>query len=358
MRQALCLAMLCLALGGPAAAEDISLVTEKARAEGRLNLVGLSRDRCNYGGIVDAFAERFPEIAVSVTPAPDPADPLSALRGAVGEEAADVVLMDIVAADAARQAGLLQRFEPTELNELRDHNYDPDYHWGGVGFEVPAFAVNTDLVATVPKTWADLARPEYAGQIALGYDPAASSRGAALVTSAGADGASVGADAARRGLAFFAALQKSGNLLPAVGTAEGLADGTTPIVLFLDSDALKAREAIESRAEIEVSIPAPGLVPTIDTQAISATAPHPNAARLWLELLFLKGSQLELLRGYCHPIRWDDLYTWDQVPERLADLVPPGRFYMLAFFPSPADVAESRAVVRDGWAGTVGLDIR
>ena len=42
-------------------------------------------------------------------------------------------------------------------------------------------------------------------------------------------------------------------------------------------------------------------------QAISAFAPHPNAAKLWMEYLYSDEGQNVWLKGYCNPIRYDDM---------------------------------------------------
>ena len=41
-------------------------------------------------------------------------------------------------------------------------------------------------------------------------------------------------------------------------------------------------------------------------QAISKFAPHPNAAKLWMEHLYSDEGQLIWLKGYCNPIRYED----------------------------------------------------
>ena len=42
-------------------------------------------------------------------------------------------------------------------------------------------------------------------------------------------------------------------------------------------------------------------------QAISKYAPHPNAAKLWMEHLYSDEGQLIWLKGYCNPIRYEDM---------------------------------------------------
>ena len=57
-------------------------------------------------------------------------------------------------------------------------------------------------------------------------------------------------------------------------------------------------------------------------QAISKYAPHPNAAKLWMEHLYSDEGQLIWLKGYCNPIRYDDLVARDAVPADLAAKLP------------------------------------
>ena len=56
-------------------------------------------------------------------------------------------------------------------------------------------------------------------------------------------------------------------------------------------------------------------------QAISAYAPHPNAAKLWMEYLYSDEGQNIWLNGYCNPIRYDDMVAKSTVdPAALAKL--------------------------------------
>jgi putative spermidine/putrescine transport system substrate-binding protein len=53
----------------------------------------------------------------------------------------------------------------------------------------------------------------------------------------------------------------------------------------------------------QVVIPATGRFAGVYVQAISAYAPHPNAAKLWMEFLYSDEGQTIWMKGYCHPIR-------------------------------------------------------
>ena len=58
-------------------------------------------------------------------------------------------------------------------------------------------------------------------------------------------------------------------------------------------------------------------------QAISAHAPHPNAAKLWMEYLYSDEGQLHWLSGYCTPVRFNDMVARGVVPQELLDRLPP-----------------------------------
>jgi putative spermidine/putrescine transport system substrate-binding protein len=331
----------------PASAEDLAGIAAKAAAEGRLVLSGLSTDRCNYAAILDGFAAGHPGIDVDVVGRVETAH--AALRG--GE--ADVVMMDIVEAEAARADGLLQSFVPYQLNELPPNTYDLGYAWGGVYFEVAAFAVNAERVTDVPRTWDDLADPSHRGQIGLAHDPAGSDEGALLVAAAGSATAAPGDDPAMVGLDFFAGLAASGNLVTSPIGVESLLDGTVPILVLLDTEAMRLQQT--AGETVRVVVPSRSVIPEIAVQAISAAAPHPNAARLWAEYIFHNEPQMALLEGYCHPIRWSDFSQWDMLTEAQMSRLPPSLPYdTVSRFPAADEVAARRAIVSAGWGRAVG----
>ena len=57
-------------------------------------------------------------------------------------------------------------------------------------------------------------------------------------------------------------------------------------------------------------------------QAISKYAPHPNAAKLWMEHLYSDEGQLIWLKGYCNPIRYEDMVARNVIPADLAAKLP------------------------------------
>ena len=127
----------------------------------------------------------------------------------------------------------------------------------------------------------------------------------------------------RRGLKFFADLNKSGNFVPVIGKAASLAQGTTPIIVRWDYNALADRDTLKGNPKVQVVVPKTGVVAGVYVQAISAYAPHPNAAKLWMEYLYSDEGQIGWLTGYCHPIRYNELVAAKKVPQALLDKLPP-----------------------------------
>ena len=184
--------------------------------------------------------------------------------------------------------------------------------------------VNKDLVKNVPADWSDLMKPEYAGQVALAGDPRASNQAILAVRAAGmAGGAAPGEAAGLAGLEYFKALNAAGNFVPVIGKAGTLAQGTTPITVMWDYNALAARDTLAGNPPVDVIVPASGVLAGVYVQAISAFAPHPNAAKLWMEYVYSDEGQLAWLKGYCHPVRFNALVAAGKVPQELIDALPP-----------------------------------
>ena len=105
--------------------------------------------------------------------------------------------------------------------------------------------------------------------------------------------------------------------------------------------------------DIDVTVPASGRF-GVYVQAISKYAPHPNAAKLWMEHLYSDEGQLMWLEGYCNPIRYDDMVERDIVPAELAAKLPDSTG---AVFPTPEQLKAATDLITTGWDTTVGVDV-
>jgi putative spermidine/putrescine transport system substrate-binding protein len=343
-------------------AQSLAEIEAAAKTEGMLSTIALPHDWCGYGNVIAGFKAKYPEINVNeLNPDAGSADEIEAIKANKdnkGPQAPDVIDVGLAFGPSAKAEGLTQPYKVATWDEIPDNIKDADGHWYGDYYGVMSFLVNKDLVENVPQDWADLLKPEYAGQVALAGDPRASNQAILAVLAAGmSTGAAPGEAAGKAGLEFFKALNDAGNFVPVIGKAGTLAQGTTPIVIMWDYNALAARDTLAGNPPVEVVVPKSGVLAGVYVQAISAFAPQPNAAKLWMEYLYSDEGQLGWLKGYCHPARFNDMAAAGKIPQDLLDALPPAAAYEAAYFPTLEEVDANKAAVTAGWDTTVGANV-
>ena len=340
---------------------DLNALYEAAKAEGMLSPIALPHDWCGWGDIIAAFKAKYPGIEVNeLNPDAGSADEIEAIKanqGNTGPQAPDVVDVGYAFGESGTKEGLFLPYKVSTFDEISVK--DPDGHYYGGYYGVLAFEVNTDLVANVPQDWPDLLKDEYNGQVALAGDPRSANQAIISVYAAGLS--ATGGDAAaapQAGLEFFKQLNDKGNFVPVIGKASSLAQGTTPIVVRWDYKALADRDTLAGNPPVEVVVPSSSVVAGVYTQAISAYAPHPNAAKLWLEYIYSDEGQLGFLNGYCHPARFNTLVAAGKVPQEVLDKLPPADLYAKATFPTLAEQDANKATVTTQWDSVVGANVQ
>ena len=166
--------------------------------------------------------------------------------------------------------------------------------------------------------------------------------------------------AADQGLRFFADLHNRGNFVAVVGDGDTLAQGVTPILIRWDYLALGDRDRFKGDPKVEVVVPKTGVVGGVYVQAISASAPHPNAAKLWMEYLYSDEGQLAWLNGYCRPIRFEDLLRDGKVPVRLLEEFPDvdeKGHHEDPVFPTLEQQERAKDIIMKGWDEIIGVDV-
>ncbi len=346
-----------------AAAQTMDELIEGAKAEGMLTTIALPHSWCNYGEVIAGFKAKYPFLTINeLNPDAGSADELEAVRANKdnkGPQAPDVLDVGFSFGPLAQSEGLLQPYKVSTWDTIPDEVKDPEGHWYGDYYGVLTFVVNTDLVSNVPQDWADLLKPEYANAVALAGDPRASNQAILGVMAAGmAMGGEPGAGSAEKGLEFFKQLNEAGNFVPAIGKAATLAQGATPIVIAWDYNGLSWRDELAGNPPLEIVVPQSGVLAGVYLQAISAYAPQPNAAKLWMEYLYSDEGQLGWLKGYCHPIRFNDMVARGVVPQEMLDALPPAEAYERAVFPTLDQLVANGDAVKAGWDTVVGANVQ
>jgi putative spermidine/putrescine transport system substrate-binding protein len=344
----------------PAAAQSYELI-EAAKEEGALVTMALADDWCGYGELIRGFETKYGIEVTDLNANASSLEQIAALREDKDrdeKEGPDVVDVTLAAAVEAAEEGLLEPYRVATWDTIPEALKDAEARWTGGYYGVLAFEVNADVVKTLPQDWKDLLGDAYAKSVALAGNPSVSVQGVQGVFAAGlslAEGDM--AKAAEAGLQFFADLNAAGNFLPVAGGSVTLADKTTPIVIRWDYLALRDRDLLKDNTKVEVVIPRTGIVGGAFAQAISAHAPHPNAAKLWLEYLYSDEGQLAWLKAYCHPIRYRDLVESEKVPPEIADSMPPPSAYEAAVFPTVEQQTEAAARISGEWGARVGAQV-
>ncbi len=340
------------------AADPMADLVAAAEAEGMLTTIALPHDWCNYGGVIDAFKAKYPNIEVNeLNPDAGSGDEIEAIKANkdnTGPQAPDVIDVGFSFGDSSKAEGLIQPYKVSTWDSIPDDAKDADGYWYGDYYGVLAFLVNTDVQPEVPQDWADLLDPKYNGQVALSGDPRTSNQAIQSVFAATlANGGSL--DDAQPGLDFFADLNAAGNLVPLIANNGLVATGETPVRITWDYNALAAIDSFEGNPAAEVVIPATGRFAGVYVQAISAYAPHPNAAKLWMEFLYSDEGQLLWMEGYCHPIREPDLRDRGVIP---ADLLAKLPDVSGAVFPTLDQLNAARDLITANWDAAVGADVQ
>jgi putative spermidine/putrescine transport system substrate-binding protein len=338
---------------------DFNELVKKAKAEGELTVIACPHDWVNYGEIFQKFSAKYGIKLNELNPDGSSAEELEAIKANKnnkGRQAPDVIDVGLSFGPEAVKEGLVAPYKVQTWNSIPANVKDPKGYWYGDYYGALAFEVNADIVKDAPKDWKDLLKPEYKGQVALAGDPRVSNQAFLTVAAAGvASGGSL--KNIMPGLEFFKKLHEAGNFVPIIAVPGTVASGETPITVRWDYNALSNRDKSAGNPNIKVIIPATGVVAGVYIQGISAYAPHPYAARLYMEYLYSDEGQLLWLKGYGHPVRFNDLVKRKVVPADLAAKLPPASAYAKALFPSIEDQEIIKKATAENWDKVVNVAV-
>ncbi|KKB64849.1 iron ABC transporter substrate-binding protein [Robbsia andropogonis] len=333
-----------------------------AKKEGQLTVIALPHTWCGYGSMIAGFEKKYGIKINELNPdagSGDEVEAIKANKGNTGPQAPDVIDVGLSFGPTAKAQGLLQPYKVSEWSEIPETAKDAAGYWYGDYYGVMSFEVNMDMVSKAPTDWSDLLHADYKNAVALAGDPRSANEAIQAVYAAGKPTA--GGDpvkSAQAGMQFFSELNKRGNFVPVIGKAASLAQGTTPIIMRWDYNALADRDTLKGNPNVQVIVPKTGVVAGVYVQAISAFAPHPNAAKLWMEYLYSDEGQLAWLSGYCHPIRYNSLVAANKVPQALLAKLPAADAYKRALFPTLADQNAYKEAITKQWDTTVGASVK
>jgi putative spermidine/putrescine transport system substrate-binding protein len=345
-------------VGSPTPA-GLDLLISAAQQEGQLNVIALPHDWMNYGEIISVFSQKYGITVTEISPAASSGDEIRALQSAkVSRDASapDVVDIGLTFAAQAKSENLLQPYKVLTWSTIPENAKDADAYWYGDYYGIIVFEINPKIVQDAPQDWSDLLRPGY--KVALSGVPSQAFQAMISVYSAALANRGSLSDVLP-GLRYFQQINRNGSLmnivLPNGGYANGdtVASGETPIALRWDYLALAYQHAHPGVNQNLVVAPKTGNVAGLYAQGISAYAPHPNAAKLWMEFLYSDEGQLLLLKGWGHPVRFGDMVQRGVIPADALNGFLPAEIYMNAQFPTSEQISAADKSILASWRSYV-----
>jgi putative spermidine/putrescine transport system substrate-binding protein len=205
----------------------------------------------------------------------------------------------------------------------------------------------------VPRSFADLKKPEYKGKVTLNGDPREA--GAAFATVVAASLANGGSfDDITPGIDYFAELKKSGNLQTIDVTPAAILSGDVPIALDWTYNFPALKPELEKVGfEMDIVVPSDGFYGGFYAQSVVSDPVHPCAARLWLEHITGNEGALGYLEGGAIPARYAALEAAGLISEAdKANLPTPEQIEQIQF-PTQAQTDAMKAQLTEQWGPKV-----
>jgi putative spermidine/putrescine transport system substrate-binding protein len=335
-----------LAKGGGMAA-----LIKAAKAEGTLNVITLPSNWANYGNIMKDFTAKYGIKIVDANPEGSSQDEINAMQQEKGQSRApDVLDMGTSFAIEAQTKGLLAPYEVSTWSDIPASSKSAQGDWYADYGGYVAIGYDPSRVKIPPTSFQSLLNPAYKHQVAINNNPTeAAAAFDAVWAAALANGGSFSNIAP--GVTFFKKLHAEGNFVPVAAGPTTVENGSTPIVVWWDY--LLASEVQSAVKGFKIVIPSDASFAAYYDQAISATAPHPAAARLWEEYLYSTAGQNLWLQGEARPIELSTLVANGTVNKAAYAALPPAPAGGLTF-PSQAQSTTAENVVTQTWASVVG----
>jgi putative spermidine/putrescine transport system substrate-binding protein len=214
---------------------------------------------------------------------------------------ADITYLGVTFAIQAEKDGVVGIYKPAAWNDIPAGLKDPQGHWFTIHSGTLGFMVNVDALKgkPVPKSWADLLKPEYKGLV--GYlDPAS-----AFVGYVGA----VAVNQARGGtldnftpaIDYFKALLKNDPIVPKQTSYARVLSGEIAILLDFDFNAYRAK--YKDGANVAFVIPSEGTLVVPYVMSLVANAPHADNGKKALDFVLSDEGQAIWARAFLRPVR-------------------------------------------------------
>lgn len=278
----------------------VEQITEKAKADGEVNSVGMPDTWANWGqtwgDIKTKFGLNHSDVDMSS------AEELALFAAEKDNATKDIGDVGQAFGPQAESQGLSMKYKTSYWNDIPSWAKDDDGDWIIGYYGTIAIITNRKLVPEPPKSFNDILKGKY--MVTTGDMTAASQAQAGLLAVAIANGGSE--SNIQPGLDFFKKLAEQGRLDKGKPDLSRLEKGEIACQILWDYNALGYRDQFVKNnpdAKYDVVIPSDGSVQSGYTTIINAYTKRPYAAALTREYILSDEGQINLARGYATPIR-------------------------------------------------------
>ena len=329
----------------------MSGLVKACQKEGQLNVIALPHDWADYGTMLDGFKKAYGVKIDEANPEGGSQDEINAAETNKGTTRSPDVF-DLSTATAVKYLGK-GTYAPykTKLWSYIDGaaaisptgEITPNY----VG--TLTIGYNSSLLGTITKL-DDLFGAKFKGKVALNGDPMTSGtglNGIFMINKAlGGNFADV-----TKGVAWFKKLNDAGNFINVNPTAATIASGQTPVVI--DNGYVQVAAARQlAAAGVTWKLFTPASVGGGYNSAISAWAPHPACARLWMEYTLGETGAGVWAFGGATPRVWAWMVKTKRAPASGIAVI--GKNKISADEATPAQSLAARDYLKTAWPAAVG----
>jgi putative spermidine/putrescine transport system substrate-binding protein len=332
---------------------DMQTLITNAKKEGGLQAIGIPPEWADYKDILAGYAGKYVPVDYKAEAEYSSAQELEVFKNSVQHPHGDIGDVGFKFGPKAVQQKLVTPYKHSRWDDISAELKDPNGNWCTEYWGAQAFVINTDIVKNPPTSFKDLLNNSYKNMVGIDGDPRqANDAFIAVYTAALAQSGSL--DDIQPGIDFFAQLKKKGNFTPARSSVANMSKGEVAIGIMWDYLGLGFRDQLAGKPNLSIVIPSDASIAGPYVSIVNKTAPHPYAARLWIEYIFSDEGQLFYLTGYAHPARYQKLVDAGKIPAALASKLPASSQYAnVKFVTDLSKLDTASSVITQNWQSQV-----